>query len=362
MTDLDAPLRGITVLEVAGELTGYAGKLLADLGADVVLVAPPVAGGDFDATDFFFHHGKTRVPVSAERGGLGDLIADADVILQSAGRDEPSPAELEPDAVRAVNPRAVHVVLTPYGSTGPRADAPSTDLTRLAAGGLLYLGGYPDTEPVAAFGCQSTIATGIYGAVAALLALLDRERTGDGDTIDVSSQEVMTQALETSLAEYELLGRVRRRVGDAPREAGTGIFPCADGHVSIVAGRLGTATAWQNLVAWLQEAGVPGATALAGPGWDTLDHRQRPESIAEFSEIFCRFAAARTKDELYREGQRRSIAMAPVNDVADVLADPQLAARDFFVETTDPESGVTVRMPRPPFRLSATPEPLAEPA
>src|SRR5581483_9680119 len=199
---------------------------------------------------------------------------------------------------------------------------------------------------------QSTVATGIYGAIAVLLGLLQRAQSGEGDTVEVAAQEVVTQALETSLAEYELLGRVRRRLGDVPREAGSGIFQCADGYVSMVAGRLGTAAAWRNLVAWLQETDTPDAEVLSEPGWDTLEHRQRPEAIGRFVEIFGTFAAGRTKEDLYREGQERRIAIAPVNDVADVLGDRQLAARAFFVTDADLETGMVVRLPAPPFRFS----------
>jgi benzylsuccinate CoA-transferase BbsE subunit len=363
--DPKAPLHGIRVLEIAGELTGYAGKLLADLGADVVLAdlsSHPNEPHGFDPREFFLDHAKQCVPAGSDSTCLTRLILDADVILQSGGTGEPCPPKLDPALVRGRNPAAVQVIVTPFGRSGPKADAPSTDLTRLAAGGLLWLGGYPDAEPVAAFGEQSTTATGIYAAVAALLALLARERSGDGDTVEISSQEVLTQALETSIAEYELLGKVRRRLGDNPREAGTGVFPCADGHVSMVAGRLGTAAAWVRLVEWLQESGAPGAELLSEPGWDTLEHRQRPDAIASFSEIFGQFAAGRCKDDLHREGQKRSIAIAPVNAVADVLADPHLAARGFFVQMTEPRTGTNVRVPGTPFRFSAPSMPSRDPA
>jgi benzylsuccinate CoA-transferase BbsE subunit len=358
-SDADAPLHGVKVLEVAGELTGYAGRLLADLGAEVVLVRLSPAGGPdgFDPESWFLHRDKTEVrldPTSAGgRDGLSRLVAGADVVLQSGGADAPAaPPGLDADAVHATNPRAVHAILTPFGLEGPAAEHASTDLVRLAAGGLLWLGGYPDAEPVAPFGDQSTIATAIYGAVAVLLALIAREADGRGDTIEVSSQEVITQALETSLPEFELLGTVRRRLGDVPREAGTGVFACADGFVSMVAGRLGTAGAWKRLTEWLQQEGVPGAEELAGLGWNTLPFRQRPESIARFSEIFGTFAATRAKADLYREAQHRSIALAPVNDLGDLLVDRQLAARGFFREGADPVTGTKTRFPAPPFRLS----------
>jgi benzylsuccinate CoA-transferase BbsE subunit len=359
--DPEAPLHGIRVLEIAGELTGYAGKLLADLGAQVVfaeLGSTAIETKEFDPREFFLHRGKQRVQLATDSTELVRLISEADVILQSGGDGTQPPPELDPDAVRSRNPAAVHAILTPFGLSGPKANAQSTDLTRLAAGGLLWLGGYRDAEPVAAFGEQTTTATGMYSAVAVLLALLVRERGGEGDTIEISSQEVMTHALETSISEYELRGTVQHRFGDTPREAGTGVFSCADGHISMVAGRLGTAAAWKRLVEWMQEDRTPGAETLSEPGWETLEHRQRPEAIASFSQIFGSFAASRSKEDLHREGQRRSIAIAPVNDVNDVLEDRQLAARAFFIEATDPTTGTSVRLPGPPFRFS----PLSRPS
>jgi benzylsuccinate CoA-transferase BbsE subunit len=330
-------LADVTVLEVAGELGGYTGRLLADLGAEVTRVELG-AGTETDAERRFLHHGK----LEADASRLAELIAASDVVVQSGGADAPVVAELTPDAVRAANPRAVHAVLTPFGLDGPCADCVSTDLIRLAAGGLLWLGGYPDAEPVAPYGGQSTTATGIFAAVAIMLALIDRDTTGRGRLVEVSAQEVLTQALETALPDYELTGKVRRRVGGDPREAGTGVYPCADGFVSMVAGRLGTAEAWTRLREWLVEEGVPGAEELWADGWDELAFRQRPESVARFSEIFWDFAGSRPKHELYAEAQRRSIALAPVNTPAEVLADPQLASRGFF------RDGVLA----PPYRFS----------
>jgi len=355
--DPEAPLGGVRVIEVAGELTGYAGRLLADLGADVTRVrlagletrepTLPVAGVDAEA--WFLHRGKQSV--EAEPGELAELFAGADLVLTWAGADAPPCPELEREAVRRAAPHAVHVVLTPFGLEGPAAGYVSADLVRLAAGGLLWLGGYPDGSPVAPFGHQSTQATGIYGAVAALLALLDRDRAGAGRTLQVSSQEVITQALETSIPEFEFNGRVQRRLGSTPREAGTGVYPCADGYVSMVAGRLGTAEAWTRLREWLVEAGTAGADELWEDGWEELAFRQRPESIARFAEIFGSFAATRGKRELYVEAQRRSIALAPVNDLEEVLADEQLNARGFFVRDVH-ESGLEALVPTPPFRFS----------
>lgn len=330
-------LSDISVVELSGELNGYTGRLLTDLGARVTLVH--VGGAQLTEYEHrFLHHGK----VEASADELTSLLASADVVTVSGGADAAADPRLTPDALRAAAPNAIIAVLTPFGLEGPCADCVSTDLTRLAAGGLLWLGGYPDGEPVAPYGGQSSVATGIFGAVAILFALIDRDAGGRPGSIEVSAQEVLTQALETALPDFELTGTIRRRVGGDPREAGTGIYPCGDGYVSMVAGRLGTAEAWTRLREWLVEEHAPGARELWADGWNELAFRQRPESIARFSEIFGAFAATRTKRELYHEAQRRSIALAPVNSPAEVLADEQLVSRGFF------RDGVLA----PPYRIS----------
>lgn len=168
--------------------------------------------------------------------------------------------------------------------------------------------------------------------------------------------------VEDSVATYELTGVVRQRLGSEPREAGSGIFPCADGYVAMVAGRLGTAKAWDRLVQWMIEDGVEGSDQLAEPEWSTLQYRQRPESIRRFASLFATFAGRRTRLELYRDAQRRGIALSPVNDIAAVLKDPQLREREFFVTVNDPTLGRALTYPGPPYRLSATPAMAARPA
>jgi Predicted acyl-CoA transferases/carnitine dehydratase len=124
----------------------------------------------------------------------------------------------------------VLVSISAFGRDGPCAGYQATDLTLLAAGGLLSLGGYADSEPLAVQGEQAMLASGIYGAIAVLTALYERTQTGKGCWIDVSGQECVAFALEDAVAEWSINAHVRRRLGDGAREAGTGVYPCKDGH------------------------------------------------------------------------------------------------------------------------------------
>jgi benzylsuccinate CoA-transferase BbsE subunit len=216
----------------------------------------------------------------------------------------------------------------------------------------LSLGGYPDTAPVAVFGNQAYLCGGLMTGVAALLALLGADgRDVPAPRADVSVQATLVGALEDATAEYDLCHTVRRRAGDKPREAGTGIFRSANGYIAMVAGKLGTAQAWRNLVVWLGEEQVAGAEELARPEWTTLEKRREPESLETFTAIFESFSIERSSESLYREGQRRSIAIAPVNNMSDIFSDPQLLYRDFFRSIDSEVFDRPLTVPGRPYRL-----------
>ncbi len=365
-----AVLGGIRVLDVSDELGAYASRLLADLGADVIRVEPP--GGDrtrttgpiiaradgsrpVSAFDLFVNAGKRSVTLDytspESRDVFLELVRTADVLIEGADLAVES-AGLTHERLREERPELVHVQITPFGRDHLPRWSPADDLVIMAAGGLLHLGGYPDVGPIVAHGGQSRFAGSIFAAVSVLAALIGREESGEGTLIDVSSQECVAQALEDSAATYALTGHIRDRQGERPREAGTGIYPCADGYVSMVAGRLGTAKAWTSLVQWLNDEDAEGADVLQAPEWSEFSYRQRSDAIDTFAGIFRAFTRSRTKLELYEEAQRRLIALSPVSTIDDVLDNPQLRYREFFVDVDDVERGRELTMPGAPYRLS----------
>ena len=366
-----AALTGIRVLDLTTNYAAYAGRLLADLGADVVRVEPPEGsplrslapcqtgptGAPLSFAHAFLDAGKRSVTLdlmtAAGRELLAELAASSDAMIETPSAAAADHIDFE--LVRQRNPGLVLVSISAFGRDGPYAGYQATDLTLLAAGGLLSLGGYVDSEPLAVQGEQAMLASGIYGAIAVLTALYERTQTGKGCWIDVSGQECVAFALEDAVAEWSINGHVRRRLGDGAREAGTGVYPCKDGHISMVAGRLGTANAFVMLTQWVAASEVPGGASLLEPQWQDFKFRQSPEGIARFAEIFGAFCRTRGKQELYREGQARQIAIAPVNTVADVLQDAQLAANSYFQPQFERNSGRDITFPGPPYRLSRTP-------
>jgi benzylsuccinate CoA-transferase BbsE subunit len=368
-----AALSGTRVLDLTESYAAYAGRLLADLGADVIRIEPPGGGplrrlapaqtlADGSVRSFaqaFLDAGKRGITLDLGRDEgralFTPLAERSDIIIEALAPADRDALDLGYERLRAFNPRLILVSISPFGQTGPYANYRATDLTLLAAGGLLSLGGYADTEPLAVAGEQALLGSAIFGTVAALAALVAREGDGKGAWLDVSGQECVAFALEDAVPEWYLNRSIRRRNGGIAREAGTGIYPCKDGYVSLVAGRLGTAKAFTALCAWIAESGVPDGEALREPHWQDFKHRQSPEGISRFAAIFGNFCATRGKEELYREGQTRQIAIAPVNTVADLLADAQLSANAYFRPQANPHIGRDLTFPGPPYRLSRTP-------
>jgi benzylsuccinate CoA-transferase BbsE subunit len=372
------PLGGVRVLDLADPLGAYGGRLLADLGAEVIRIEPVNGPGSVDCAPFwlesgcrpvslferFVNAGKKSVTLDlqapeAERIVSG-LLAGADILMESPGPVLSAPA-WPADRVTAINPRLIRVRVSPYGASEVEAGTAADDLVLLGAGGLLAMGGYPDVGPVAVYGQQTTYMASIFGAVAAIAGLIGRHRGAEPMTADVSAQECVAQALEESVMRYAMTGEIRSSQGDGAKEAGTGSYRCADGYVSMVAGRLGTAAAWKSLVQWLIESDSA-AVELAGEQWSRFEFRQQPESIETFREIFERFAANRTRQELYRGAQERGIALSPVNDLTAVMEDAQLLSRNFFVEVDDPELARPVTYPGLPYTMSGTPLRTPQPA
>jgi benzylsuccinate CoA-transferase BbsE subunit len=364
-------LQGLRVLDLTTNYAAYAGRLLADLGAEVTRIEPPhgsvvrrleplvhlETGEDLSLAHAFLDAGKRSVVIDRHDGHGQDLfrglVRDSEVLIHTPGSEESDSSSVE--ELKILNPRLIIASITAFGLTGPRAHCASGDLTVLAAGGLLSLGGYQDSEPLAVQGEQAQLAAGIFAAVAILAALCEREHAAPGVWIDVSGQECVAFALEDAVPDWYLGQRVRRRLGDIPREAGTGIYQCRDGYVSMVAGRLGTAKAFAALSRWIAESEVPGGSELLEPCWSDIEYRRSPEGIAVFGRLFGAFCCDRTKSHLYAEGQARQIAIAPVNTIADLFSDPQLLANRFFQPVFADVIGRDLLFPGPPYRLSRTP-------
>lgn len=374
-----APYRVVDLTTARGWLTG---RILADLGADVVKVEPP--GGDPGrrlppfADDepgpesslvwWFANRGKRGITLdldSAEGADLArKLVAGADVVIESFDPGYLDDRGLGYEHLQAVNPRLVVTSVTPFGQTGPYAGWAGPDLVLAALGGPMWLTGEPDRPPVRISVPQYELHGAAEGAVATAIALYHAAGTGEGQHVDVSCQLATIRTLMNASAFPYLEGVELRRQG---REVAHGharfrmLYECADGHVSVLltAGALGGPIV-KALLRWIgEEDGVPGW--LEDVDWVTMDFAELASTtegrafFAEVSALIDAFFAKRTKAELYAEALARGFLLAPVNTVADIRVDEQLAAREFFVEVEHPERPDPVVYPGPWARLSATP-------
>src|SRR6266849_69795 len=241
-------LDGIRVLDLTREPGFLAGKLLGDLGADVVKVEPPAGdparhrppfwGGVADPERSLLwlamntsKRGMTLDPAHPRgRELLLALAARADVVLETQRLPGFGWAEL-----RACNPRLVHVALTPFGDTGPRAGWRGSDLTVVAASGNLYATGDPDRAPVRCALPVSYYHVGLEAAAGVVFALLARDRTGEGQHVDVALQAAMVMPSIGTAAMFKMTGQRGSRSGafmNAGRTVQREIWPCKDGFVS----------------------------------------------------------------------------------------------------------------------------------
>lgn len=375
-----AALEGLRVLDLSGAMGNYAGKLFADMGAEVLLIEPP--GGselrreppfidDLPGTErslnFAYQNTSKRgacldLETASGQRLLRELAATADLVVETAPPGWMAARGIGYDDLARLRPEIVVASITPFGQTGPYAQMKATDLVGLALGGLLWMGGYQDAPPTQAHGDQAFKCAAMYGAVAAMLAVTDAELTGRGQHVDISLQESVTLALENAAQTYDLEGVVRKRPLADQRFAGYGLFECKDGYIYLGSRGIGHSPAWSRSLKWFKDEGMEGVERLFGPEWADLDYLKSGEAREVFGEIFMRWSRQHSKAWLYSEGQKRLIPLAPVSTPADLLENPQLRARGHFVEFVHPLLKKAASMPGAPYVLSRTPWRIRRPA
>lgn len=356
------PLSGVRVLDFSTELSAYGTRLLTLLGADVTRVdspagatlraaAPVVNGTSLYAA--YMDAGKTTITLSlddeAGRARFHDLVAGADVVYEGFAPGYLAERGIDVNAALAANPRLSWVSVTPFGHTGPYRDWAADDLILWALSGMVQYTGYPDRRPLAPGGNMSFTATGAHGAMAALIALEARERTGRGQYVEVSGHEVM---VATAQGGTGMLGQMddmitRKRKGDRSlASVPYGFYAAEDGLVSILA--LFPAH-WDSLAEWIKE--VTGDERVLdekyrGAGGKRVEFS--PELTAYVTSLTSRY----TMRDFCPEAQRRGIPAAQVNSLPLALTDPHLGAIGYWQQQQVPGVG-TVTWPGAPFVLDA---------
>jgi crotonobetainyl-CoA:carnitine CoA-transferase CaiB-like acyl-CoA transferase len=358
------PLQGLRVLDLSRELRGaYCGRLLAEYGADVVVVEPPEGNpwrgvGPFvgetphpEKSLFFLHYyaGRRSVVVDLEtpqgRRVLDALTATVDVLLHDLPPGRASALGLEPDRLAESHPRLILAAVTAFGEVGPERAVIGGDLVVTAAGGLAALTGDPTRAPLRPGGDQGEHITALHAAVVIVAAVLARDASATtGVHLDVSAQESVASVLENAM-EFALLENrtIPRQNGRHPISWPGRVFPCDGGFVVMSCGSAAQARACFSLVG--------DAVTAADPVLEDRDvrraHADRLE--ARLIEGLGRFGP----EDLFHRGQDLGIPIGVVHTPRSLLDDPQLVADRFFRAMEHPDAGDYTDL-GPPFRIDAT--------
>jgi crotonobetainyl-CoA:carnitine CoA-transferase CaiB-like acyl-CoA transferase len=351
----ESALAGLRVLELSTSVGGaYTGKLLADLGAEVLLVEPPEGHalrrlGPFPGPEpdpersglfLFLCANKDNVVLdlegAADRERLLDLAAGADLVLETLPPGRLEALGLGYGALRARNPALVLTSLTGFGQYGPYRDWQGSELVHWALSGYLYFTGDPAREPLMVPDQQAPLHGGAHAALASLAALAWARRTGEGQWVDVSIFEAMLSAHIWTTLRWTHEGQVQTRTGSE-------MLPCADGWAHFMTG------------------GFKPEFLLLAERPDLLDDPRFTdkqlyidEGKAALTEILSEWTRRHPREEVFRAAQELQIAMAPAYDIAGHLASPILASRDWILSQDHPRAG-RLRMPGFPYKLSETP-------
>lgn len=335
----DGALNDVVVLELGAGVAGpYCGRLLCDLGAQVIKVEPP--GGDparrelplVDGESAFYHWlNAGKLNVDADDAGIEMLARHADIVLHDLLG---TPAATLEARIAKANPAAVTLSLSPYGRSGERASWKASPLTEYATGGYHYFAGDPSREPLALPGHHVEFHAGMHAAVAALAGLWHARATGKGQTIEISHQEAI-------LSDHAWLTTSWTHTGQIQSRTGSTFTRCADGYVYLF-----PLVPYQNLFVLIERFDMLEDEELFQP----LVWQQR---FGEVLQLFGEWCATRTKREIYQAAQELRIAVSPVNTMSDLANSEQLAARAWHQRIH--VAGRDLLAPGFPYRMTGTP-------
>jgi CoA:oxalate CoA-transferase len=367
-------LSDLKIIEV-GEMVSapYCGKLLADLGADVIKVERPKVGdrartrGPFPKDDphpdksglfLYLNTNKRGITLDlAQAEGmelLETLAADADVLIHNLMPSDMDRVGLTYDRMKRANPNLIMTSITPFGLSGPNRNWRAEDLTVWCAGGVCVLNGggpeHADLPPLKTFGQQSGYQAGVHAAVPTLAAAFARLGGEAGQHIEVSAQEAIISQLEMTFEYWPYMKMIATRLGQKPIQP-VETMQCKDGYIYLCC---------------IEEHQWRGFVEIMGsPEWageeifkDRLTRAQNWDVLKVFLE---EWVSQQTVLDLYRKAQAKRVPFAPVSTMGDLLSNEHLKSRGFFVEITHPVAGAH-KYPGAPLKYHRTPWQLRTPA
>jgi crotonobetainyl-CoA:carnitine CoA-transferase CaiB-like acyl-CoA transferase len=335
------PLAGLRVLELARILAGpWAGQVLADLGADVIKVerkgsgddtrgwGPPfVEGADGKHIGSAYFHAANRGKRSIEMDFESDegrrivrkLAARSDVLIENFKVGGLAKFGLDYKSLAPECPRLIYCSVTGFGQDGPYAKRAGYDLMAQGMGGIMDLTGMADGEPTRIGIPVSDIFTGVYSVIGILAALAEREKTGKGCYVDTALVDSTVGVLSNQAMNYLVSGNVPKRIGNAHANiVPYQVFPVADGHIIVATGNDNQYVKFCNVIGAAELAQNPAYKDNVG----RLKHRE--ELVGKLSALTARMK----RDELLDKLEAQQVPAGPINNLAQVFNDPQVAHRE----------------------------------
>ena len=366
-------LQGLRVVDCTERLGWLAGRLLADMGAELIKIEAPQA--DLSAAEWRALNVNKRLVrldllATGAAQALDALAASADILLATPAPGGRSAELFDYARLALANPRLILVTITPFGLSGPKAAWRASDLELMAAGGAMSLAGDPQGPPLRVSAPQSYAWVGGQAAVGATMALAARARTGRGQLVDVSAQAAVVTALAHAPTFVDIAGTTPTRAGafmTGRSVSGTRyrvFWPCRDGYINFIlyGGAAGRRTN-EQLVDWMRRAGA-GIGALADVDWARFDPTRTSQAQVDALEApIAVFLSGLSKREFLEGAHQREMLGYPVSTVRDIATDPQLQARSFWQHVVT-DDGRTERHNgafflrnglRPPLRAAAPP-------
>ena len=371
-------LGGYRVLDLSDQTGVLMGRILADMGADVIKIEKP--GGDpirdigpFYQDEpgperslywFLLNANKRSVTLDIEKQDgreiFKKLVKTADFIIECFAPGYMTKLGLGYEDLEKINPNVIVTSITPFGQTGPYANWKGTDIVVSALGGLQWLCGDPDRPPVRMTTQASHFETSLQAAAAVMIAHYYREITGEGQHIDISMQEALSNTLDTTTEAYDNAKQMSARTGTDGLFPPTGrVYPCKDGYI----------TRWPPedipvFLEWMEEIEEINPEfkthylrewQVATKAGNSFQNHLGREEYRQFKEATSNWFMKFTKKELHEGSQARHFGWAPCYTLKEVLEGEQLVSRNWLVEVEHPELDATLTYPGVLCRLSEAP-------
>jgi len=347
------------VLDLADEKGLLAGKVIADLGADVIKIEPPSGDPSRKLGPFYqdkespenslywmaYNTSKRGITLNLKHPKGRDifrrLVKKADFVIESFPPGYLEKLGIDYPQFKDASPQAIWASITPFGRTGPYKDYQASDLITMAMGGVAFITGDEHRPPLRLALNQSYILAGIHCASACLTALMYRNSTGQGQHIDVSIQEAVATTLWSSVPIWEFLNINEPRMGNKGTYGNfifmREVWQCKDGYVvRLPIGGLWGAQDWGGLANWMEEDGVIGS--LKGVDWANMDTTNlSQQQVDAWEKDMARFFLLHTKSELEEGASKRGMKLIGVQTVPDIMSSKHLKARGYWKELKHPE-------------------------